>query len=575
MFDDIVIPSKIGDSYIFSKRIVSFEITQIAVDAVLLVCKGKDVVIQNKASVVLKDFSTATVVGAIKKIISTIGKYDEIVTSLSSASFVFKELQLPFIGYEKIEMIIGYEVEGLLPFALDQAVIDFMVIDEDHVKGISKILVAAALKQDVDAQLSLFEKAGVSLHLMAVDMFSLYTLYQHSMYAKQAVVHHKKASFLSKWQGFSLFGYHVGKKQKDVAIQQEQVIVALHNPIEMFVDVGFDAIKILYVSSGVLKSVRAVPYGVYDVLQSISKKLEVSYYDLVQQVIYKENPDQYQDVINEEFHKLFEQIVRTTAFFESQIKDGYKKPQKIIFSGLGSGLHHFIESAQNFFDMPVLQVVIPVLFKSLNIVDKKGFSVEQISNLATGLFGKYNNSCNLLKTFASKMDNRLFYKQFSVILLLTVGCIGGILWHSVSELQRWDRAYNASKKELAAILEKTMQLDVKKERNLKDIVTKAEEKLKYERKLWFSFSKQTEQSYLEFLQDLSVHIDREDIGLDLKRLSMDPDKVTLAGSLKEWEKLEVFKQELSELELLQLVEEPRELTFSIQLKVKDKDKEQA
>ena len=198
MFNDILIPSKIGDSYIVSKRILSFELSQIAVHALLVACKGKNVVIQNKMSVALKDFSTTSVVSAIKKIVSTIGKYDEIVTALSSSSIVFKELQLPFIGQEKIEMSIGYEVEGLLPFALDQAVIDFIVIDEDRAKGVSKVLVAAALKQDVDAQLNLFEKAGVSLHLMAVDMFALYTLYKHSFYATSVMQNrHAKKNFLS------------------------------------------------------------------------------------------------------------------------------------------------------------------------------------------------------------------------------------------------------------------------------------------------------------------------------------------------------------------------------------------
>lgn len=557
MFNDILIPSKIGNSYLFSKRILSFEITQIAVHALLIVYKGKDVVIQNKASIVLKDYSATTVVGAIKKIVSTIGKYDEVVTNLSSASIVFKELQVPFIGYEKIEMIIGYEVEALLPFALDQAVIDFIITEEDLAKGVSKILVAAAFKQDVDAQLNVFEKAGVSLHLMTVDMFALYTIYKHSLYAS-SVIKHKKS-----WNLFT-------RIKKEQATQGHAVTQG-NNSVEVFVDVGFDSLKILYMSSGILKSVRAVPYGVSDIIQAMSKKLEVSFYDVAQHVLYKEHPDLYDEAVRLELHTICEHVMRTLIFFESQLKEGYKKPQQIIFSGLGCSLSSFKEFAQKFFNMPVFEVDLPSLFKSLHIKDKKNCSIDNFSNLATALFVKYNDSCNLLKTFANKLDNILFYKQFFMILLLTVGCIGGALWHSISELQRWDRAYVSSRKELIKTLQDSMSIDVKNERNLKDIVAKAEETLKNERKLWFSFSKQTEKSYLEFLQDLSVHIDREDIGLDLKKLLMSPDKVTLTGTLKEWEKLEVFKQELSELELLELVEEPRELTFTIVLKVKDKE----
>lgn len=560
MFNDILIPSKIGNSYIFTKRILSFEITQIAVHALLIVYKGKDVVIKNKLSINLKDFSTATVVGAIKKIVSTVGKYDEIVTNLSSASVVFKELQLPFIGYEKIEMIISYEVEALLPFALDQAVIDFIIAEEDHVKGVSKILVAAALKQDIDAQLSLFEKAGVSLRLMTVDIFALYTLYKHSLHSNFVAIKPKK-----NWFFF--------RKLKKELVVKNIAAAENNNSVEMFVDIGFNSLNILYVSSGVLKSVRAVPYGVYDIIQVISKKLETSYYDIVQHVVYKENPSLYSDAVRSELHVIFEHIARTISFFENQLKESYKKPQKIIFSGLGCELSHFKESAHNFFNMPTVEVDLSFIFKSMRIKDKKNVSIDDFSNLATALFIKYNDSCNLLKTFASKLDNALFYKQFFMIVLLTVGSIGGIFWHSVFELDRWNRAYTASRKELIKKLEESMSIDLKNERSLKEIVTKAEETLKNERKLWFSFSKQTEKSYLEFLQDLSVHIDREDIGLDLKKLLMSPDKVTLTGTLKEWEQLEVFKQELSELKLLELIEQPRELAFTVVLKVKDKERE--
>lgn len=557
MFHDILIPSKVGNSYLFSKRILSFEVTQIAVHALLIVYKGKDVVIQNKASIFLKDYSATTVVGAIKKIVSTIGKYDEIVTNLSSASIVFKELQIPFIGYEKIEMIIGYEVEALLPFALDQAVIDFIVTEEDVAKGVSKILVAAAFKQDVDTQLSLFEKAGVSLHLMTVDMFALYTIYKHSLYPSSLIKAKKNWSFF--------------KRTKNEQIAQNHLATQEHSSVEMFVDIGFDSLKILYMSSGVLKSVRAVPYGVYDIIQAISKKLEVSYYDVAQHILHKEHPEIYDEAVQVELHTICDHVTRTLIFFESQLKENYKKPQRIVFSGLGCSLSSFKEFAQKFFNVPIFEVDLPSVFKSLDIKDKKNCSISDFSNLATALFVKYNDSCNLLKTFANKLDNSLFYKQFFMIVLLTIGCIGGALWHSIYELQRWDRAYVASRKELIKTVQDAMSIDVKNERNLKDIVAKAEETLKNERKLWFSFSKQTEKSYLEFLQDLSVHIDREDINLDLKKLLMSPDKVTLTGTLKEWEKLEVFKQELSELELLELIEEPRELTFTIVLKVKDKE----
>lgn len=570
MFKDVFVPSKIGSSYLFSKRVVSIEITHIAVHALLIILNGDDISIKNTMTISLKDFSVLSVISAIKKIVSTIGKHDEVVTALPSNLVIFKELQLPFVGYEKLELIMAYEIEPLLPFALDQAIIDFMVIDENIKDNTSTVLVVAALKKDVDELVNLFEKAGVSLHLMTVDIFSLYTFYKHALYTNSSTSNVSATSRLLRFF------------RKNESPKNETNFVVSRNAVDVFVDIGYQGVNILYVTSGSLKGVRAVPYGVSDMAQSLSKKLEASYYDVMQHLIREENSEVYNDGIRKEFQILFGHIARTLSFFGNQMKDEYKTPQRIIFSGFGTSFANFIESAQNFFDMPVSVIDMTSVCKSLHIklADKKSFSVDAVSNLATVIFGKYNDTCNLLKSFANKSDNILLYKQLGMIVLLTVGSIGGTLWHSFSELQQWNRAFIASKKELTTTLQTAMGIDVKSERNLKDIVAKAEATLKNEHRLWFSFSKQTEQSYLKYLQDLSVHIDREAIGLDLKKLVMRPDLITITGSLSGnasydledgFAALPVFKEELSELKYLQLVEEARspEL-FTIQLKIKDK-----
>ena len=161
-----------------------------------------------------------------------------------------------------------------------------------------------------------------------------------------------------------------------------------------------------------------------------------------------------------------------------------------------------------------------------------------------------------------------------MIFLLTIMTVGGAYWVSSTELQKWDRAYIASKKDLTSTIEQKMRFDLKSEKNLKNIVQKSEELLKKRHKLWFSFSKQTEQSYLEYLQELSVAIDRESIGLHIRKMRLDSEKISIAGSVKDFESLEVFEEELTGLKRLTLVEKPRELTFSIELKIKDKDKDQ-
>lgn len=122
------------------------------------------------------------------------------------------------------------------------------------------------------------------------------------------------------------------------------------------------------------------------------------------------------------------------------------------------------------------------------------------------------------------------------------------------------------------MIEQGMGVDLKGEKNLKTIVEQAEETLKRERLLWFSFTKQNEASALEYLQELSIAIDRASIGLELRQMHIDFEKVTMTGSVKSFEALDVFEEELQGLKLLTLVEKPRELTWTIQLQPKDVQK---
>ena len=82
MLSDILVPQKIGNYYLFQKRVLSFDVTPMLVQGLLLDYTGKTVQIKNKITIALKDFSAQAQISAIKKIASTIGAYDEVVTSL-------------------------------------------------------------------------------------------------------------------------------------------------------------------------------------------------------------------------------------------------------------------------------------------------------------------------------------------------------------------------------------------------------------------------------------------------------------------------------------------------------------
>lgn len=591
MFRDILVPYRVGKYYLFSKRVLSFNITPVMVQGLLIDYKGSGIEIKNNISINLKDFSAQSQINAIKKIASSIGKYDEVITSLSSSAVAFKELSLPFLGRDKLDMIVAYEVESLLPFSVDEAVVDFMVTSQDIDKKISTVLVAAARKEDIDAHYSLFEKAEISLSVITIDLFALYDLYFWGIYSSNVSgvtsqgITSKAISkpilphlFLPSPKSFkvqNILNFFKGIFHRKQADKKEFIATPAtelkHKRVELLVDIGFDVIRILYMQDGLLKAMRMIPFGISDAAQSISKETGLSYYDVANDLISLQETEISESILNKELKNILDEVSKTLSFFEKQENIIFVSPQKIWFSGLCCNLLIFSRQATDALGSCVSFIDIEKILKKLSIKEssKEKLGINSFFMLSLGLFTHYEQSINFLKSFARKADISLLNKQLLTIFFITVLCIGGSAWKSITVIGEWEANYNVSKKQLITTISQRMHIDLKSEKNLKTIVDKTQDAFNEEKKLWFSFSRKNERSILQYLQDLSIHVDRASIGLELLSMHIDYDKVSMTGTVKSIEAVGVFEEELMELKSLTLVEKPREVSFSIQLKVKD------
>ena len=591
MFRDILVPYRVGKYYLFSKRVLSFNITPVMVQGLLIDYKGRGIEIKNNITINLKDFSTQSQINAIKKIASSIGKYDEVVTSLSSSAVAFKELSLPFLGRDKLDMIVAYEVESLLPFSVDEAVVDFMVTSQDLDKKISTVLVAAARKEDIDAHYLLFEKAEISLSVITIDLFALYELYFWGIYsssslavASQGITSQLVSKPISlnlllpspksfKFQNLSNFFKGFFNRKPDANKEFENVVQTelKHKRVELLVDIGFDVIRILYMQDGLLKAMRIIPFGISDVAQSISKETGQSYYDVANNLISLKETEISESILTKELKNILDEVSKTLSFFEKQENLTFVSPQKIWLSGLGCNLLVFSRQATDVFGSSVSFVDVEKIVKQLSIKEssKEKLSVSSFALLSLGLFTHYQQNINFLKSFARKADISLLNKQLITIFCMTILCLGGAIWKSSAVLAEWEANYNVSKKQLVTTISNRMNIDLKSEKNLKTIVEKTQDAFNKEKVLWFSFSRKNERSILQYLQDLSIHVDRASIGLEILSMHIDYDKVSMIGTVKSIEAVGVFEEELMELTSLTLVEKPREVSFSVQLKVKE------
>lgn len=537
MIQDIFVPSKVGSYYIFHKRVLGFEVTTSSVQASLIYFSKKTVVLENSMSISLQDQNPTTIINAIKKISTTIGKYDEVVTSLTSSAVIFKELILPFIGREKIQMIVNYEVEPLLPFSLDDAVIDFLITDENKDKSQTTILVAAARKSDLDVYTSYFEKAGVQLTNVTLDMFALYDFYRHTMYVAQAYT--------------SL----------------------------LLVDFGIDAIRVLYIQKGVLKSVRLVPYGLSAMMRKVDESLQAlphhSLEDILQDDLQGHDEQRQHQIAQQLIVDFCKQITLSVSFFGKQIKN-FIAPAKIICLGEGTQLQGFLDQATDICKIPVEILDIKRVAHRNNIqVNKKiKIDAQHSASLIIPLSAAHYGDINFLFNEHKKVRDSLLNKQLFTALLISMVTLAALYFYSNYQLQQWNRAYEKSRKEMVSVVREQMDLDIKNVKRVSEIVSMVQNKLQQAKKVCFSFS-QPNSVFLHHLQELCSKIDRGSLGLDLKKLSLHDKDVFLQGKVKDFDALEIFEEELMELNGLVMKDRPRELAFTVTLQVKeDQEKNQ-
>ncbi len=173
----LFIPDRIGNYFLLGKKITGIQITKEVIFATQMTLKGTtrsiDAVFEQQIE--QEGNTHENIVTALKALKPKLGKVDELRCALSSAQVIFKELTMPFIGAKKIRLVVPFEVEQLLPFNLEEGLIDSIITNEDTE---STDILVAAIKKDVrDRYIGYFLDADLQLDNLTVDMFELYGLY--------------------------------------------------------------------------------------------------------------------------------------------------------------------------------------------------------------------------------------------------------------------------------------------------------------------------------------------------------------------------------------------------------------
>jgi hypothetical protein len=118
------------------------------------------------------------VVDALTKIAASIGAYDELTLSISNNFIIFKEITVPFLDIDTIKMVVPFEVEPMLPFALNEAFIDAFIVSQDKAALKTTVQVAAIKRSTVASYVALLKSAGLTPTKFSAHLFEFYSVYK-------------------------------------------------------------------------------------------------------------------------------------------------------------------------------------------------------------------------------------------------------------------------------------------------------------------------------------------------------------------------------------------------------------
>jgi len=533
MIKNIFLPERIRDTYIFSQKYIGLEITKAALIGTKIFVSGKKATIYDfyHEPIVKKEpeENDQSTINAIQKLLQKAGKSCYIRLAVPSHLVIFKEFTFPFIEEDKIRQILPFELGPQIPFSIIDISFDFIVTKQDVEKKQTTILVGITQKKDLDYYIKLLKKAGAPLANITVDIFAFYGLYRiHPTYR-----HLKEA-------------------------------VAM-------IDLGFQYTTISYIHRQQLYTVRSINQGISTIAKNIAEKTAKKPSEILEQIIRfgfaKTKNKNYNDTLNHELNKFFEQIQFTFNAFASQISS-YEPVKRIILLSRVATIKEFDTNIKKTFAIPAEFFDTNSLLDLPTLTTKSPLNhipLQNLSSLGAAYPFSSTSFFDLLKFQETERDETLLQKQLITSTVMFILFFGTLIGYSY--MQRSGLRKQINKARRTALNQLQQEFDLV-ENSLAAAVESAQTKLNEAESIWGGVSGTFRYSPLKYLQELSIQIDREGIGLNLKKLIMNKKSINLIGQVRDYKALKIFEEELNESKLFKLVSVPQEPKFEIKLIIK-------
>lgn len=422
---------------------------------------------------------------------------ENVVTSVPADMLIIRQVDVPFRERAKIDKVISYEIEPLVPFPIQDLDICYRILNQE--KGSSTLLVYALPRNILDRRTALFEEAGIPLRMITIaSLASANTLFQMGKIHDRGLFIHLHVS-----PGFSILSIY----EKGVLTHLQRLAwseEAFLKKLERIT--GLDALTL----SGRLKDISP------------------------------SETDQLQDALKSDMLELMPQVRKVLQAYMMRSQD--RSPEAIYLTGSASGLSLLTPLIEAEFSIPA-QIPDPVSHFSHDAKDPRELSalhtplgmalMEGGKDALKSVFRRKKFSLSA-KLSASKQELR--YASLAALFLLTLFAMDLFVGIKTKEYH-----FTQLSKETQSIFQETFP-------GAKNVVNELEQmKLRIN-----EVDKQNEifkslfgekPSPLEILNELSTRIS-DQTELAIADLTIDAKSIRLVGWTDSFNTVNLIEQEL-------------------------------
>lgn len=539
MIVELFLPEKFKNRRIIAQRILGINIQDDTIYGAFVYAKPSKTSIQALISCTIESATGQTyeekLTDALQHCFAQVGKYDQIRICIPASMVIFKELQVPFLDPEKIRMVLEYEVETMLPFSIDEAIVDFIITKKIPEQQASQILVAAVQKHDLKNILDRFLEAGIDPDCITIDLFALYSLYLQ-------IDEYRTIS-----QGVAL------------------------------VDISQQSTRIAFLQDGEFRLTRNIQRGIATVAKSVSDEINMPISEVLQRLYSSglEYPghEEYQRSAQKHMTTLLNDIQFTLNSFSLKL-NYYEGIQKILFAGKGTEVKNLISFSSDLLQIACQNFDPKKLLKEKWIVNNLTVNPSSWNHFATAL-GAILPASRLeefdlrRKEFVRTFD-KLLFKQLicaSLVLVFFFTFLGVRAYQHLSYLS--DIVQRIEVREKRRLQRIFPQEKLPKRPTLQNLVKESSKILLESNAIWAPFTKDRLRPF-EFLEEVTQIIDKKRFpDVTIASISVRTQKngsplIEIEGYFRTppgqplWENFTQYKKRFDESPLLTLVEEINE-----------------